>query len=115
MAWDSSRQVPWPKVVKLLGFYLVIVNAMILLLGRSDYDVGVFLSTLFGGTVYLLLTVVLVKFGWNPFAFGRRSAPSDASASRPGKGQAAAAPPAKAKPAPTKRTNAGNPKAKTGR
>jgi hypothetical protein len=111
MAWDASRPVPWPKLLKLLLLYLLLVNGIIFVLGRRDYDVGVVFSTLLGGVIYLLITVGLVKMGVDPFSFGKRRPQPSATSSGPS--ATAAAP--KARPAPTKRTNAGNPRAKRGK
>jgi hypothetical protein len=110
MAWDSSRPVPWPKLLKLLLLYLVLVNAIIFLLGRRDYDVGVVLSTVLGGVIYLLVTVGMVKMGVDPFSFGKRRPRPAGTAS--GASSTTTETAAKARPAPTKRTNAGNPRAK---
>jgi hypothetical protein len=120
MAFDASRPVPWPKLLKLLAIYLVGVNVVLYLLASDKYDVGVFISTIFGGFIYVALTVLLVKMGVDPFRFGRpRPAsqnPQDFAKSPPKQGgtrrSLEESPPARGKPVPTKRTNAGNPKAK---
>src|SRR5262245_38275507 len=82
MPFDASRPVPWPKLLKLLAIYLVGVNVVLYLLAIYRYDVGVFVSTIFGGFIYIGLTVLLVKMGVDPFRF-RRPRPRPASTTPP--------------------------------
>ncbi|HEX9260205.1 MAG TPA: hypothetical protein VF855_11755 [Acidimicrobiales bacterium] len=112
MAWDSSRQVPWRQLVVPFLVYAAVVNALFAVLGR--WDPAVVAGTAMGGLFYVIVSTVLVKFGWNPPTFKRRPAPA---APRGAGGGTAGTPTAAPRPAPTptKRTNAGNPKARKSR
>jgi hypothetical protein len=105
MAFDASRPVPWRRLLRLLAIYLVGINFVLWLIARDQFGVSTVVSSLVGGAVYVVFTVLLVKLGWDPFAFSRRKAP-------PPSPSAPTTPPPKAAPTPTKRTNAGNPRAK---
>ncbi len=122
MAWDRTRPVPWPRLVRQFAVYLLLFNAALFIFARDDYGPGVILGSVGGAVVYLGISVVLVKFGWNPpggLRPGRGATGSASSTGRsaPGRGgsgrrRPAAAPdtPApRSRPAPTKRTGGGRP------
>lgn len=116
VAWDAARPVPWKRLVVPFGIYAVIAVVMFSFVGKGDL-LGPAVGVLIGGVLYLGVTFVLVKFGWNPPTWGAgaradegRSAKT-ATATKPSTGSAAP----RAKPSPTARTNAGNPRAKRGR
>jgi hypothetical protein len=124
MAFDRSRPIPWKYLLRLLGIYLVVANIAFLALAKGQYSVLTFLSTVVGGGIYLLFSIVLTKFGWDPSlqkqrqlaaAQARREARAARSADAPrarrrGRNDA---PAAKPKVSPTSRTNAGNPQNRT--
>jgi hypothetical protein len=123
MAWDSSRRVPWKKVLTPFALYAVVAVVLFSVLGKG-FDAGLLVGVAAGGVIYALLAAVMVKFGWNPPMFqskaDRAAAAAAASERRAARAAAksggkAGAPPTRAKPAPTRRTNATNPKAKTTR
>jgi hypothetical protein len=107
------------------ALYAVVAVVLFSVLGKG-FDAGLLVGVAAGGVIYALIATVMVKFGWNPPMFqskDERAAAAAASAERRaaraaarsgGKGGTAATP-ARAKPAPTRRTNATNPKAKTTR
>ena len=110
------------------ALYAVVAVVLFSVLGKG-FDAGLLVGVAAGGVIYALIATVMVKFGWNPPMFQskeERAAAATASAERRaaraaarsggkgGKGGTAATP-ARAKPAPTRRTNATNPKAKTTR
>ncbi len=125
MAWDSTRRVPWKKVLTPFVLYAVVAVVLFSVLGKG-FDAGLLVGVVAGGVIYALLAAVMVKFGWNPPMFQsreERAAAAAASAERRaaraaaksgGKGRAAVDP-SRAKPAPTRRTNATNRRAKTTR
>jgi hypothetical protein len=125
MAWDSTRRVPWKRMLTPFALYAVVAVVLFSVLGKG-FDAGLLVGVAAGGVIYALLATVMVKFGWNPPMFQskeERAAAATASAERRaaraaarsgGKGSTAATP-ARAKPPPTRRTNATNPKAKTTR
>jgi hypothetical protein len=127
MAWDSTRRVPWKKVLTPFALYALVAVVLFSVLGKG-FDTGLLVGVAAGGVIYALLAAVMVKFGWNPPMFQSRTERAEAAAAASerraaraaaksgGKsGGKAGAEPARAKPAPTRRTNATNPKAKTTR
>ena len=110
------------------ALYAVVAVVLFSVLGKG-FDAGLLVGVAAGGVIYALIATVMVKFGWNPPMFQskeERAAAATASAERRaaraaarsggkgGKGGTAATP-GRARPAPTRRTNATNPKAKTTR
>jgi predicted lipid-binding transport protein (Tim44 family) len=124
MAWDASRTVPWKKILTPFGLYAAVAVVLFSLLD-GGFNPGLLVGVVAGGGIYTLVAVVMVKFGWNPPMFQskeERAAAAAAGAERRAQRQAAkgrapanAASAARAKPAPTRRTNATNPKAKISR
>jgi hypothetical protein len=122
MAWDSTRRVPWKRMLTPFALYAVVAIVLFSVLGKG-FDPGLLVGVAAGGVIYALLAVVMVKFGWNPPMFQsreERAASAAAAAERRaaraagrsgGKGGTSTAP-TRAKPPPTRRTNATNPKAK---
>lgn len=110
--FDASRPVPWGRLLRLFLVYAVIANVIFLVFFRDDFGSGALVGTVMGGALYLLISYVLVKFGWDPPVLRAR-----ANAREAAERSAASSPPARTptpgtKPAPTKRTNATNPKAR---
>ena len=110
------------------ALYAVVAVVLFSVLGKG-FDAGLLVGVAAGGVIYALIATVMVKLGWNPPMFqskevraaaatasGERRAARAAARSggKGGKGGTAATP-GRAKPAPTRRTNATNPKAKTTR
>jgi hypothetical protein len=106
MAWDSTRPVPWRRLIREWMIYVAIMAAVVVLFMRDRPLLGIFVGLLVSGPLYLLLGYALAKFGfqrksWNDLrGDARRSASTaagDAAATRP-----STAP--RVKPAPTRRT-----------
>jgi hypothetical protein len=111
--YDATRPVPWAKLIRLFLIYAVIANAVFLLLFREDFGWGALVGTAVGGIAYLAISAVMVKFGWDPPMLRAKQNAQEAQAKASGSTRSAPAAPAeRARPAPTKRTNAGNRKAK---
>ena len=112
--YDATRPVPWAKLLRLFLIYAVIANAVFLLLFRDDFGWGAVLGTAMGGIAYLAISAVMVKFGWDPPMLRAKQNAQEARLKASGTATPSApAPPAdRGRPAPTKRTNAGNPNAK---
>jgi hypothetical protein len=110
--FDASRPVPWGRLLRLFLVYAVIANVIFFVFFRDDFGAGALVGTVMGGTAYLVISYVLVKFGWDPPMLRARAnareaaerASTPATPTRPAAGGT--------KPAPTKRTNATNPKAR---
>ena len=127
MAWDASRRIPWKKVLTPFVLYAVVAVVLFSLLG-GGFQPGLLVGVVAGGTIYTLLAVVMLKFGWNPPMFQsreERAAVAAASAERRAAREAqrrgakgggkAPAPGSRPKPPATSRTNATNRRAKTTR
>jgi len=74
VAFDRNRPVPWQRLSRIFAIYAVVANAMLFLIDRSHYGVGVVVGTIFGGLIYLCLAALLVKFGWQPRTFAQTRA-----------------------------------------
>jgi hypothetical protein len=122
MAWDTHRPVPWKQLLRLVGVFVVLINAFLYFTAKGTYNSKVLLTTLIAGSMYLLFTVVLAKFGLDPITQRNRRAETAAArrASKLAEGPSRGARPAKGgrkrtvvadgppRPKPTSRTNAGN-------
>ncbi len=64
MAWDSSRPVPWQRLIREWLLYVGIMAALFVLLFRSTSLVGIFAGLLVSGPLYLGFGYVLAKFGY---------------------------------------------------
>jgi hypothetical protein len=98
MAWDASRPVPWRRLVREWAIYAGIMAVVFALLLRDAGIVGVVAGLVLSLPLYLLLGYVLAKFGYER---ARLRAPRAEPTTRE------AAPAARPKPPPTKRTGGG--------
>jgi hypothetical protein len=124
MAWDSHRPSPWKRVLTPFLLYAVVAVGLFSILG-GGFQLGLLVGVVFGGAMYASLAVVMIKFGWNPPMFQSRQERAEAAtrnAERRAAKQAAKSGSAptttgsgRTKPPPTRRTNAGNRRAKTTR
>ena len=101
------------------AIYAVIAIGAFSIFGKSSV-MGIVAGVLMGGILYLGITVLMVKFGWNPPAWGAaRANQARAKANTTSKTSSASSSDAPAGPRPrpsaTSRTNAGNPRAKRSR
>lgn len=100
MAWESSRPVPWKRLM-VQWVVIGILVAFVSFAFTDNRDAGSYLSIFLAGFVYVGLGAVLAKFGYTQKSLQQIRA------------EAAAAPPrtvgatSRAKPAPTKRTSTG--------
>ena len=100
MAWDSSRPVPWKRLIVQWAVIGTVV-AVVSLVFTDNREAGSYLSIFFAGFIYLGLGAVLAKFGYRQKSLKEMRAEAAAAAPR------TVSPTAKAKPAPTKRTSTG--------
>lgn len=103
MAWDSTRPVPWQRLVKEWLIYATLMCVVVLLFMRDRPVVGIIGGLLASGPLYLLLGFVLAKFGYTRKTLG------DLRANRPAASAAEPTPGPRPKPAPTRRTGGGTP------
>lgn len=113
MAWDSSRPVPWRRLIREWLIYVAIAGVafVIYYVARGKkVEIGLFAGLLSSGPMYLLFGGVLAKFGYQrktmkdlraerPVAAAARSAGGSAAGRSSGANRS--------RPAPTKRTSTG--------
>lgn len=103
MAWDSTRPVPWRRLVREWLLYVAVMIVILLLVVDADSRVGAIAGLLVSGPLYLGVGAVLAKFGYQrqrlrrPATDRGAGSPSATAASRP-------------RPAPTRRTGGGSPR-----
>lgn len=113
MAWDSSRPVPWQRLIREWLVYVAIMAVLFLLLFRDAGLIGLIAGLLVSGPLYLGFGYVLAKFGyqrksWSELRSERESirsgrSSSDSDADSDGDGARSSRP----KPPPTRRTSTG--------
>ena len=106
MAWDSSRVVPWRRLIREWLIYVAFASAAFLVIFRDKLTPSLFAGLLASGPMYLLFGAVLAKFGYIRKSF------KDLRAERERTTTAKSAPVsttsgARPRPAPTKRTSTG--------
>lgn len=106
MAWDSSRPVPWQRLMREWVIYATIMGAIFVLFFRGSNVVGALAGVLVSGPLYLVFGGVLAKFGYQRKTLKELRATqtprSDDTAGEP----AAESP--RPRPAPTSRTGGGS-------
>ncbi|SRR6056297_568060 len=112
MAWDSSRPVPWQRLVREWLIYAAIMSVIFLLFFRSDNVIGAIAGVLISGPLYLGFGAVMAKFGYQRTRLKdvRGASGKRAAAAEKGTDDAetdSADPVVRPKPAPTSRTAGG--------
>jgi len=109
VAWDSSRPVPWQRLVREWLIYVGIMAVLFAVLFRDSGLPGIIAGLLVSGPLYLAFGYVLAKFGYQRRGWKelRSEAPTRGSRDRRGGGAEAVAGP-RPKPAPTSRTGGGS-------
>jgi len=64
MAWDSSRPVPWNRLIREWLIYAAIMSAVFLIFFRGDNGIGAVAGVLISGPLYLGFGAVMAKFGY---------------------------------------------------
>lgn len=100
MAWDSSRPVPWRRLIREWIIYVSIMAVIFVLFFRDRPLIGVFIGLLISGPLYLGLGYVLAKFGYQRKSLRELRAESRSAAATPEPEIAGPRP----RPAPTRRT-----------
>lgn len=103
MAWDSSRPVPWRRMVNEWLVYVAIMFVLFLFVFDNSSLLGVLAGLLVSGPLYLAFGYVLAKFGYRRKTLKELRAES-ADKSTPATTDDTAPSGPKAKPAPTSRT-----------
>ena len=112
MAWDSSRPVPWQRLVREWLIYVAVMAVVLLLVFRSENVIGAFAGLLVSGPLYLLMGFVLAKFGYKRKSLKEMRTAQAEPRKKKSKQQGddeddAEAAAEKRRPAPTKRTSGG--------
>ena len=102
MAWDSTRPVPWKR---LLTEWAAIGAVVIVVSGFTNPPVTIesLVSVVLGGGIYVLVGVALAKFGYQRKTL--RQLRAEAAAAAPRSTTTSTAP--RPRPAPTSRTGGG--------
>jgi uncharacterized membrane protein len=106
VAWDSSRPVPWLRLMREWLLYVAIMAVIFIVLYRDRLSAGPFVGLLASGPIYLLIGGVLAKFGYQRKRLKDIRAESAARRSEVAASTAATA--RRQKPPPTRRTAGGN-------
>jgi hypothetical protein len=64
MAWDSSRPVPWMRLIREWLIYAAIMSAVFVIFFRGDNVLGAIAGVLISGPLYLAFGAVMAKFGY---------------------------------------------------
>ena len=64
MAWDSSRPVPWNRLIREWLIYAAIMTAVFLVFFRGDNVLGAIAGVLISGPLYLAFGAAMAKFGY---------------------------------------------------
>jgi hypothetical protein len=117
MAWDSSRPVPWRRLIREWLIYVGIAGVALVVyyLARGKkLEVRLFAGLLSSGPMYLLFGGVLAKFGYQRKTMKDLRAERPLAAARSGAGSSgargaggASTTGSRSRPAPTKRTSTG--------
>ncbi|MEK7424189.1 MAG: hypothetical protein AAB131_10155 [Actinomycetota bacterium] len=101
MAWDSSRPVPWQRLIRDWLLYVAIMVIVFAFVYRDRLTPGIFAGLLASGPVIVVIGAVLAKFGY------QRKTMRDLrrQAARPPAADVVA--PGRSKPAATRRTGGG--------
>ena len=105
MAWESSRPVPWKRLLKEWVVYAGIMAAIFVLFFRDNGLVGAMVGLLISFPLYLALGYVLAKVGYQRKNLrelrAERAAATNAAPASPPRSQSTP------RPAPTRRTSSG--------
>ena len=104
MGWDSSRPVPWQRLIREWLIYAAIMSAVFVIFFRGDNVLGAIAGVLISGPLYLAFGATLAKFGYQRQRLKdvRSTAATDSSPNAATSDVAG-----RSKPAPTSRTAGG--------
>lgn len=110
MAWDTTRPVPWQRLIRDWLIYVAIMTVVLAIVYRDRLTAGLIGGLLVSGPVFVLMGALLAKLGYQRKTLKQlrreteeRAAAKAAEAGLP----RAAASSSRARPAPTKRTAGG--------
>jgi hypothetical protein len=104
MGWESTRPVPWRRLIREWAIYAAIMAAIFVIFFRDSRLVGAMVGLLVSGPLYLALGVLLAKLGYQRKTIKQMRAERVA----PGVSASATVPDGpRRRPAPTRRTAGG--------
>ncbi len=110
MAWDSSRPVPWNRLIREWLIYAAIMSVVFVVFFRNNNVVGAIAGVLISGPMYLGFGAIMAKFGYQRTRLqgfrGTSKTPNEPATSSTATGTSSAEAP-RSKPAPTSRTAGG--------
>ena len=107
MRWDSSRPVPWQRLIREWLIYVGIMIAVLAIFFRDSGVVGAIAGLLVSGPLYVLFGFVMAKFGYQRRSLkemGTPQAKSKRNGEAPGESATGAG---RGSAAPTRRTSGG--------
>lgn len=107
MAWDSSRPVPWNRLIREWLIYAGIMTAVFLVFFRGDNVLGAVAGVLISGPLYLAFGAAMAKFGYQRTRLKDVRGAATTSAATSSSASAAPHDEPRPKPAPTSRTAGG--------
>ena len=107
MAWDSTRPVPWRRLVRDWLLYLAIVLVIFLIVFRDRISSSLFIGLLISGPMFVVIGAVLAKLGYQRKTLRDLRAETAERAAVRGRPTTTDQAGPRNKPAPTKRTAAG--------
>ena len=114
MAWESSRPVPWRRLIREWMIYAAIMAAIFLIFVDEDNLIGAMVGLLISGPLYLVFGSVLAKFGYQRKSMKQlraeradRADSTDGRSTSTSKATSTATDAPRQRPAPTRRTSGG--------
>jgi len=112
MAWDSSRPVPWRRLIKDWLVYVAIMTVVLGVIYRDRLSAGLFAGVFASGPIFVLMGALLAKLGYQRKTLRQLRVETDAkvaenTARSLGTTSGAGATGRRPRPAPTKRTAGG--------
>ena len=110
MAWDSSRPVPWKRLVREWALYAGIMAVIFVVFFRDNGIAGALVGLALSLPLYLLLGYALAKIGYQRKNFRQLRAERAAPAAAPQPSSPSSSSPSphpRERPAPTRRTSTG--------
>ncbi len=107
MRWDSSRPVPWQRLMREWLIYVAIMVAVLVIFFRDSGVVGAIVGLLVSGPLYLLFGFVMAKLGYQRRSLKEMGTPRATSAKDTETSGDSTSRSDRERPAPTRRTSGG--------
>lgn len=107
MAWDSTRPVPWKRLIRDWLLYLVIMIVVFVVVLKDQVSAGTTVGLLASGPLFVILGAVLAKFGYTRKTMKQLRSESQSREAAKAQQPLGSAGGPRTRPAPTKRTSTG--------